>query len=78
MHVPSRLIIYSNAGHWPSWYEMALDYTAHLEWFHQYLGADAAPWGSDEFLRNASSIPQPASAINKVPRRFVGKAYINS
>ena len=38
MNVPSKLIIYSNAGHWPSWYEMALYYTAHLEWFHQYLG----------------------------------------
>src|SRR5205085_5480004 len=29
MNIPSRLIIYSNAGHWPSWYEMALYYTAH-------------------------------------------------
>ena len=34
MKVPSRLIIYSNAGHWPSWYEMALYYTAHVEWFN--------------------------------------------
>jgi len=47
MRVPSRLIIYSNAGHWPSWYEMALYYTAHLEWFHQYLGGGAPPWTSD-------------------------------
>ncbi|HJT16441.1 MAG TPA: S9 family peptidase, partial [Thermoanaerobaculia bacterium] len=23
MHVPSRLIVYTNSGHWPSWYEMA-------------------------------------------------------
>jgi len=52
MHVPSRLIIYSNAGHWPSWYEMALYYTAHLEWFHQYLGGGAAPWTAEQFLRN--------------------------
>jgi len=29
--VPSRLIVYANAGHWPSWYEMALYYTAHLD-----------------------------------------------
>jgi dipeptidyl aminopeptidase/acylaminoacyl peptidase len=53
MKVPSKLIVYSNAGHWPSWYEMALYYTAHLEWFHQYLGGDAPPWTSDQFLRNA-------------------------
>lgn len=53
MNVPSRLIIYSNAGHWPSWYEMALYYTAHLEWFHKYLGGDPPPWTSDQFLRNA-------------------------
>jgi dipeptidyl aminopeptidase/acylaminoacyl peptidase len=53
MNVPSRLIIYSNAGHWPSWYEMALYYTAHLEWFHQYLGGGAPPWTTDQFLRNA-------------------------
>jgi len=53
MNVPSRLIIYSEAGHWPSWYEMALYYTAHLEWFHQYLGGDTPPWTSEQFLRNA-------------------------
>ena len=53
MNVPSKLIIYSNAGHWPSWYEMALYYTAHLEWFRQYLGGGAPPWTSEQFLRNA-------------------------
>jgi len=53
MNVPSKLIIYSNAGHWPSWYEMALYYTAHLEWFHKYLGGGAPPWSTDAFLRNA-------------------------
>ena len=53
MNVPSRLIIYSNAGHWPSWYEMALYYTAHLEWFHKYLGGDAPPWTAEQFQRNA-------------------------
>jgi len=52
MHVPSKLIIYSNAGHWPSWYEMALYGTAHLEWFHQYLGGGDAPWTTEKFLRN--------------------------
>jgi dipeptidyl aminopeptidase/acylaminoacyl peptidase len=53
MNVPSKLIIYSNAGHWPSWYEMALYYTAHLAWFHQYLGGDAPPWSAEQFLRNS-------------------------
>jgi hypothetical protein len=47
------LIIYSNAGHWPSWYEMAFYYTAHLEWFHKYLGGESAPWTTEQFLRNA-------------------------
>ncbi|HXQ27473.1 MAG TPA: S9 family peptidase [Candidatus Acidoferrales bacterium] len=58
MSVPSRLIVYSRAGHWPSWYEMALYYTAHLEWFHTYLGGDAPPWTSEQFLRNAVFDPE--------------------
>ncbi len=53
MGVPSKLVIYSNAGHWPSWYEMALYYTAHLEWFNKYLGGEAPPWTTEQFLRNA-------------------------
>ncbi|HJU54589.1 MAG TPA: S9 family peptidase [Pyrinomonadaceae bacterium] len=53
MKVPSRLLIYSNAGHWPSWYEMALYYTAHLEWFQKYLGGGGPPWTTEAFLRNA-------------------------
>jgi dipeptidyl aminopeptidase/acylaminoacyl peptidase len=53
MNVQSKLIIYSNAGHWPSWYEMALYYTAHLEWFHKHLGGGAPPWSTEQFLRNA-------------------------
>lgn len=52
MNVPSRLIVFENAGHWPSWYEMTLYYTAHLEWFHKYLGGGAAPWTAEEFLTN--------------------------
>ena len=52
MKVPARLIIYSNAGHWPSWYEMALYYTAHLEWFHDYLGGEPPPWTTESFVRN--------------------------
>jgi dipeptidyl aminopeptidase/acylaminoacyl peptidase len=53
MDVPSKLVVYSNAGHWPSWYEMALYYTAHLEWFSKYLGGEGPPWSSEAFLRNA-------------------------
>jgi dipeptidyl aminopeptidase/acylaminoacyl peptidase len=53
MKVPSRLIVYPNAGHWPNWYEMALYYTAHLEWFQKYLGGDPPPWTTEQFLRNA-------------------------
>jgi len=53
MRVPSRLIVYSEAGHWPSWYEMALYYTAHLEWFQKYLGGGGPPWSTEAFLRNA-------------------------
>jgi len=41
--VPSRLIVYPNAGHWPSWREMAFYYNAHLDWFHRWLGGDPAP-----------------------------------
>ncbi len=51
--VPSRLIVYADAGHWPSWYEMALYYTAHLEWFQKYLGGGPPPWRTEDFLRNA-------------------------
>ncbi len=50
--IPSQLIIYQNAGHWPSWYEMALYYTAHLEWFNKYLGGAPAPWTTQDFVRN--------------------------
>ena len=53
MNVPSRLLIYSNAGHWPNWYEMALYYTAHLEWFQKYLGGGGPPWTTEAFLRNS-------------------------
>ncbi|MGD8412665.1 MAG: S9 family peptidase [Candidatus Latescibacterota bacterium] len=51
--VPSRLIVFENDGHWPSWTRsMPLYYNAHLEWFHEYLGGDPAPWDSREMVRN--------------------------
>ena len=52
MNVPSRLIVFSKSGHWPDWYEMGLYYTAHLEWFHKYLGGAAPPWTTEQYLRN--------------------------
>lgn len=63
MDVPSRLIVFSNSGHWPDWYEMALYYTAHLEWFHQTLGGDGPPWSSAAFLRNAVFDPTTGKRI---------------
>jgi len=50
--VPSRLVVYKNSGHWPSWYEMAFYYDVHLDWFHQYLGGGEAPWDVTAFARN--------------------------
>jgi len=51
--VPSRLVVFENDGHWPSWTKsMPLYYNAHLEWFHEYLGGDPAPWSSQDLVRN--------------------------
>jgi hypothetical protein len=63
MNVPSNLIIFKNAGHWPSWYEMTLYYTAHLEWFNKYLGGGKPPWSSEAFLRNAVFDPESGERI---------------
>lgn len=51
--IPSRLIVYENDGHWPSGLRsMPLYYNAHLEWFHQWLGGEPAPWDSEKMVRN--------------------------
>lgn len=50
--VPSRLVVFPEAGHWPSWYEMAFYYTVHLDWFARYLGGDPPPWDPTAFARN--------------------------
>ena len=51
--IPSRLIVYDNDGHWPSGLRsMPLYYNAHLEWFHQWLGGNPAPWDSKKMVRN--------------------------
>jgi hypothetical protein len=31
---------------------MPLYYNAHLEWFHEHLGGDPAPWSSQDMVRN--------------------------
>jgi len=75
-HVPSRLIVYSNAGHWPSWYEMVLYYTAHLEWFQKYLGGGGPPWTTEAFLRNAVFDTSSGKRIDekeKAPENLQGK-----
>ena len=73
MKVPSRLIIYSNAGHWPSWYEMALYYTAHVEWFNKYLGGEPRLGPRNSFCVTRCSIKQPASGSQKRQR---GQAHL--
>ncbi len=50
--VPSRMVIFPKAGHWPSWYEMSFYYLVHLDWFHKYLGGAPAPYDVQDFLRN--------------------------
>lgn len=50
--IPSRLIVFPNAGHWPSWYEMAFYYLAHVDWFHQWLGGGAPEWDLLSLSRN--------------------------
>jgi dipeptidyl aminopeptidase/acylaminoacyl peptidase len=51
--VSSRLIVFKNDGHWPSYVKsMPLYYNAHLDWFHKYLGGDAAPYDVEEMVRN--------------------------
>ncbi len=53
MGVPSRLIVFNNDGHWPNAVKsMPLYYTAHLDWFHRYLGGDPAPYDITKMIRN--------------------------
>jgi len=48
--VPSRLIVFEKAGHWPSAFEMGLYYAAHLDWFHRFLGGVASPWKPEDLV----------------------------
>jgi dipeptidyl aminopeptidase/acylaminoacyl peptidase len=66
--VPSRLIVYERAGHWPSWYEMALYYAAHLDWFHRWLGGGPSPWDPQEMVARAGVAPaEPAPSPSPSP-----------
>lgn len=56
--VPSRLVVFPDAGHWPSWYEMVFYYLVHLDWFHRYLGGEKPPWDVEKFLRNEIDLSQ--------------------
>jgi len=50
--VESRLIVFPDDGHWPSWVKsMPLYYAAHLDWFHRYLGGDPCPYDLREMVR---------------------------
>jgi dipeptidyl aminopeptidase/acylaminoacyl peptidase len=51
--VTARLVVFENDGHWPNVVKsMPLYYNAHLEWFHEYLGGDPAPYDSKEMVKN--------------------------
>ena len=50
--VPSRLVVFPKAGHWPGWHEMAFYYNAHLDWFYQWLGGEPGAWDLNEHARN--------------------------
>ncbi len=52
MRVPSRLIVFQKAGHWPSWYEMAFYYIAHLDWFNKWLGGNPPSIDLKKFWQN--------------------------
>ena len=41
--------------HWPGWREMIFYYNAHLDWFHHWLGGEAAPYDVLEHARSGIS-----------------------
>lgn len=51
-NVPSRLVVFPDSGHWPSWYEMAFYYTVHIDWFARWLGGGEAPWSPEAMMNN--------------------------
>lgn len=69
--IPSRLIVYPNAGHWPGWREMIFYYNAHLDWFHRWLGGGQAPWNVQELARNQAVLVKDDDE-QEAPRREEG------
>ena len=63
--MPARLVVFPNAGHWPSWHEMAFYYDAHLDFFHQWLGGEPAPWDVKDFANNLAFKKKKAAANGK-------------
>ncbi len=49
--VPSRLVVFPNAGHWPGWQEMLFYYGAHVDWFARHLGGEPLDRDLDEWAR---------------------------
>ena len=65
MGVPARLVVFPDAGHWPSWYEMAFYYDVHLDFFHQWLGGEPAPWDVKDFANNLAFKKKKAASNGK-------------
>jgi dipeptidyl aminopeptidase/acylaminoacyl peptidase len=49
--IPSELVVFPNAGHWPGWREMIFYYTAHLEFFHEWLGGEPPSLDTETLMR---------------------------
>ena len=49
--VPSRLVVFPKAGHWPGWQEMMYYYAQHLDWFHRYLGGEPSKFDLEQWDR---------------------------
>lgn len=73
MGVPSRLVVFENAGHWPAWYEMALYYNAHLEWFEKWLGGEKAPWDTIDMSRNGGPWKKVGAEAEKPEKKGASK-----
>jgi uncharacterized protein YciI len=76
--VPSRLIVFEKAGHWPSSYEMSLYYAAHLDWFHRYLGGDPSPFDPEAMAMSAGIpvlSPKPRTTTYALGLLSRGKAW---
>ncbi len=49
--VPSKLIIFPDDGHWPSYVKsMPIYYSAHLDWFQKYLGGQPAKLAVEDLI----------------------------